>query len=288
MKAVTGMSIEEFKLLGLTFSKALYQSKSSKKRERAVGGGRKGALVNDDAKLFFILFYLKIYPTYDLGGLIFGVDRSRISRWVNQFLPLLAQALVRVVKLPKRQISSMEEFIKEFPEVKDIFIDATERRTQRPKKLKSNKKRYSGKKKAHTRKNTIISDEHKNILVVSKTREGRVHDLTQLKKMSIVEYIPEDVSLWLDKGYQGLDKYLPNNNSLMIPHKNPRGKVLSSEQKRENSIISGIRIVVEHAICGIKRFGCLTSTYRNRRGQDDQMIFMCSGLWNFHLQYKNI
>ena len=288
MQAITGMSIKEFTLLALTFSKILDESKLDKQRVRAIGGGRKGALVDANSKLFFILFYLKIYPTCVLGAFIFDVDRSRVSRWVNMFMPLLEKALGRNIKLPKRQISSMEEFVREFPEVKDLFIDGTERRTQRPQKSKINKKRYSGKKKAHTRKNTIISDEDKRILLVSSSKEGRVHDLVQLKKMAVVEHIPSSVNLWVDKGYQGIEKYLTNNNAVMIPHKKPRGKALSSAQKQENRVISGIRIVVEHAIGGIKRFGCLSSIYRNRRGQDDQMIYLCTGLWNFHLQYKNI
>lgn len=73
----------------------------------------------------------------------------------------------------------------------------------------------------------------------------------------------------------------------MIPHKKPRGKSLSSEQKEENKTLSGIRIVVEHAINGVKRFGAMSNTYRNRKGQDDSMIHLCASLWNFHLQYSD-
>ncbi|MDR1364343.1 MAG: IS5 family transposase, partial [Oscillospiraceae bacterium] len=34
-----------------------------------------------------------------------------------------------------------------------------------------------------------------------------------------------------------------------MPHKKPRKKLLSDEQKEENQIISSYRIKVEHAIC---------------------------------------
>ncbi|WP_440864319.1 transposase family protein [Symbiopectobacterium purcellii] len=30
-------------------------------------------------KLLFILLYLKCYPTYDLQGLLFGLDRTRVA-----------------------------------------------------------------------------------------------------------------------------------------------------------------------------------------------------------------
>lgn len=62
----------------------------------------------------------------------------------------------------------------------------------------------------------------------------------------------------------------------MIPQKKPRGKALTFEQKQENKVISGIRIVVEHDINGVKRFGAMSNIYRNRRGTrrfDDS--FMC-------------
>ncbi len=61
----------------------------------------------------------------------------------------------------------------------------------------------------------------------------------------------------------------------MIPHEKPRGKALISKQKQENKVISGVRIVVEHAINGIKRFGSMSNTYRNRKGQDGSMIYLC-------------
>jgi hypothetical protein len=285
MKSLTGMSVNEFLILLKSFEKVLYEHFANKPRKRKVGGGCKGILKDAQSKLFYILLYLKVYPTYDLAGFIFGADRSRCFHWTALLMPLLEKTLGRHMVLPKRQIGSLEEFLTFFPEVQDLFIDATERRTQRPQKEKIQRKRYSGKKKAHTRKNTIIANEQRKILFVSKTGGGRQHDLRQLKKTGVLEHIPKDVSLWLDKGYLGIQDSLKHNNSVMMPHKKPKGKSLTPEQKRENKIISGIRIVVEHAINGIKRFGSMSGIYRNRKGQDDHMIYLCSSLWNFHLQY---
>ena len=69
-----------------------------------------------------------------------------------------------------------------------------------------------------------------------------------------------------------------------MPKKKPKGKSLTTQEKEENRVISGIRIVVEQAIGGIKRFRCLTDVYRNKRGQDDKFMLACAGLWNFHLR----
>lgn len=287
MRSLTGMGIKEFMILSGDFEKALYEHATSKLRKRKVGGGCKGTLRDGQSKLFYILLYLKTYPTYDLAGFIFGVDRSRCFHWTSTLMPLLEKTLGRHAVLPKRQIHSVEEFISFFPEVQDLFIDATERRTQRPQKAKIQRKRYSGKKKSHTRKNTIMADEKRKILFLSKTREGRLHDMRQLKKTCVLEHIPKGTALWLDKAYVGIQDSLKHHNPVMIPHKKPKGKSLTSAQKKENRIISGIRIVVEHAINGIKRFDSMSGIYRNRKGQDDQMIYLCSGLWNFHLQYAS-
>lgn len=31
----------------------------------------------------------------------------------------------------------------------------------------------------------------------------------------------------------------------------------------------------------------MSNIYRNKHGQDDQMIYLCASLWNFHLQYRD-
>ena len=73
----------------------------------------------------------------------------------------------------------------------------------------------------------------------------------------------------------------------MRPIKRMPGKKLTDEQKQENRVISGLRMVVENAIAGIKRFGSLTQVYRNHKGQDDSYMVIASGLWNYHLQLTN-
>ena len=284
MLALTGMSISEYELLLPEFSKRIYLAvKSKKNRLRKIGGGRKGSLKSIDLKLFFILFYLKVYPTYDLASAIFSSDRSRICRWVKSLLPLLEETLGVHCVLPKRKIRSLAELFDTFPNTQDLFIDATERHINRPSNSKKQRNTYSGKKKLHTRKNTIIGNSNKQVLYVSPTKNGRIHDFTQAKKEQIFDQVPDDICLWVDKGYQGI-KNIVDDNQVQIPHKKPKGNPLTSEQKEENKIISGIRVVIEHTIGGIKRFGCMSHKYRNRKGQDDKMIALCAGLWNFHIQ----
>ena len=137
MKALTGMNIVEFELLVPRIDDFISLNISSKKvRKRRIGGGRKGVLNSMELKLFFILFYLKVYPTYDLASAIFGFDKSRVCRWVKELLPILESTLERSYVLPKRKVQSLKDLFDSFPETKDLFIDGTERRINRPKQSK--------------------------------------------------------------------------------------------------------------------------------------------------------
>lgn len=70
----------------------------------------------------------------------------------------------------------------------------------------------------------------------------------------------------------------------MMPVKATKKKPLTAEQKENNRIISGIRILSEHAIGGMKRLKAASDVYRNRLPNlDDTFNLLAAGLWNFHL-----
>lgn len=148
---------------------------SQKPRLRALGGGRKARLLQASYKLFFILFYFKCYPTFDMAGVLFDLHRSRAHRWMLRLQPLLESALGQKMALPERKLQSIEEFITRFPSATEVMIDGTERPIQRPKDHQKQKNHYSGKKKCHTRKHLIMTDSDKRVLLLSKAREGKVH-----------------------------------------------------------------------------------------------------------------
>jgi hypothetical protein len=54
----------------------------------------------------------------------------------------------------------------------------------------------------------------------------------------------------VDLGFQGIN---PENVMVVMPEKKPKGKGLSVQQKAINTLISSIRVKVEHDIAGIKR-----------------------------------
>jgi len=285
MKALTGMTIAEFERLLPTFTVGLKkaQVKAKKERKRAIGGGRRHTLKTPTDKLFFILFYLKCYPTFDLAGLLYGVDRAQAQRWVKVLLPVLEEVLGWQAVLPQRRIGTLAEFIQRFPAVKDVFIDGTERPVQRPQQAKAQRELYSGKQHEHTLKNLIVSDVAKRILCLTQTKPGARQDYYRFKQAGLGEVIPDDVGVWVDLGFLGIAKDYPRLQ-VVIPHKSSKNQPLTPRQKAENRVISALRICVEHAIAGIKRFRCLTDAYRNKGiVLADKFMLIACGLWNYHL-----
>jgi hypothetical protein len=284
-KAITALTPKEVIELLPTFEACLiqrqYEIKPKELRLRKMGAGKKGALPTTLDKLVFILMYLKIYPTYDVLSFVTDRVRSKCHRSVHQLLPVLEMALGRKFVLPERQINSVEEFYRLFPGVKDIFIDGTERPVQKPVNPKRKKKLYSGKKKQTTRKTIVLNDEKKKILVLTPTKSGRHHDKRLADKAQLAENIPPDVALWDDTGFQGIQKIHPNT---VMPKKSTKNHPLTKEEKENNTVISAIRIVSEHAIGGMKRMKAAADIYRNRLPNlDDTFSLIAAGIWNYHL-----
>ncbi len=75
------------------------------------------------------------------------------------------------------------------------------------------------------------------------------------------------------------------HSETMIAKKKRKKQPLTSEEKIENKTISGVRILVEHAISGLKRMGSVANRYRNTTPNfDDSLVLISAGLWNLHLR----
>lgn len=280
--AVIGISAAEFLALLPEFTRVVHDGAEAKKRRRSIGGGRTGRIKDAERKLFFILCYVKTYPTFDVAAFMFASSKSRTHDWAHSILPLLEKTLGRKIVLPKRRINSPEEFLATFPGINEALIDGVERPTIRSAKDKTQRKHYSGKKKRHMRKNIVIVDKTKRILVLTPSKHGKVHDKKLADKALAVVRLPEQVALLADTGFVGIQHQHAN---CLIPKKKPRGGVLTDTDRAWNRLISSCRIVVEHAIGGMKRFRSVSDIYRNKNGWDDQLVNVAAGLWNFHIQY---
>jgi len=139
----------------------------------------------------------------------------------------------------------------------------------------------------------VISTVEKAILYLGQTFTGHNHDYAMLKK----EFPPEedwfvDLEILVDLAYLGMPETY-RGESIHLPHKKPRRSKknpethLSEVQKTENRALSQIRVFVENAIGGVKRYNILMHRFRNHKPNfDDNVIGICAGLWNFSLTYQ--
>jgi hypothetical protein len=285
-KAVTGMTYAEFNALSPAFVAALNQEKSTEPRcrQRQEGGGRKHTLLTGREKLFFIVFYVKWYATVDVLAWLFEVDRAQTPRWVTTDLPVLEAALGRKAGLPARKIATVEEFLRRFPQIKAVFGDGTERPIRRPTGHEQQRPYYSGKKKGHRVKNIVVTDPRKRVLVRSDTFPGHTHEKTGANDQAIVEPIPEKVQVHVDLGFLGVPKERPDG-LFSIPDKQPNGRPLSDDAKTSNRAKARRRVLVDHALGGVKRFRAVTDVLRNALDVfADRLMRVACGLWNFHVE----
>lgn len=300
-KALTGLSGAAFHKLLAVF-RVCYQENiqanyehNKVKRTRKPGAGQKGRLNTPEKKLFFILYYLKTYPTFDVLGYHFDLDRSKACTNVHQLFAVLLKALEQLQVLPKRQFDSVEQLQAAFAGITELFIDATERPHCRPKNDQAQKEKFSGKRRQHTVKNTVIATACKMILFLGYTIFGSKHDYGLFK----AEFSPdqpwfETFKLWVDLGYLGF-KSDYEALEINIPHRKPRKSkanplpTLTDAQKEENRLMSKVRVVVENAICGMKRFNVLVAKFRNRKNNlVDDVAILAAGLHNLILSLNTL
>lgn len=117
--------------------------------------------------------------------------------------------------------------------------------------------------------------------MLSKAREGKVHDKRLLDEEELAAAIPDELPIEVDLGFQGLQNEYVN---IRIGHKKPRGGELTQAQKEENQALSRERVLCENAFAGVKRYNSVAVVYRNRVADfDDRLMLIAAGLWNFYL-----
>lgn len=284
LRATTGLNKKAFEALLIQFKQVYLASAHERKkpRKRKIGAGRKARLSQTREKLFYILFYFKCYPTFDLASVLFDFDRSQAYRWVRRLQPILEKTLGEKQVLPLRQLKSIDEFIEHFPLVEKVIVDGTERPICRPKDRAKQKENYSGKKKRHTSKNLAAVSKEKKILVLSPSTKGKTHDKKIHDHEDIIGGIPDSIPVLGDLGFQGVQKQYIN---IHLPHKKPKGEELTPLQKQENRELAQERVLCENAFAGVKRYRAVADIYRNRVSQfDDKLMLTSCGLWNFYLE----
>lgn len=285
-RALTGMMVKEFDWLYERVAQR-YEEAIEERRNRP-GRKRKGEAghpyrnsVRD--RLLMTMIWLRIYPSYEVLGLLFSLHKSNVCRNIREMMEILVKVSAGEISWPieARRHTGLAEIMVEFPDVRAI-VDATEQPIQRPKDKDAQKTYYSGKKKRHTLKTQIVIAPDGLIREVSDSVAGSVPDINLLRQTGTLDRLNEGEAAMFDAGYQGVRKDAPDR-SLYHPYRASRGHPLTDDQKAANHILSHYRIVVEHTLAQLKRFLILAHVFRHARSLYNQIFRVVAGLANHRI-----
>jgi hypothetical protein len=286
MRALTGLDGAAFVKLEKRFICVLAgelagRTRAGQPRQRAAGAGPKGELPGARSKLFFILFYLKAYPTQDVMGHFFNLSQPQVSARVAQLLPLLQTLMA--AEWPARQGRDLPALLAALPAVQEVLIDGTERPIARPQHKGRRDRHYSGRRKRCTIKNVVVSAGGR-VVLLTPTAPGRRHDKAQADRARM--RLSKDQRVLGDSGFQG---YRAGAAQVRTPHKKPRGRPLHWRHKRSNRKLARERVRVEHVLASVKRLGILRQPLRaKRRTTADQVMLIGCALHNYRQEQRTL
>lgn len=165
------------------------------------------------------------------------------------------------------------------------IIDATEQRVERAKGYATQKRFYSGKKKAHTIKTQIVVNERGRIRDVRDSVPGSTHDLTLLRESGLPAELPEGLTVMGDTGYRGVQNDFPDH-SVALPYRPKSKQTLTPEEKLHNQLIARLRIVVENTLCELKHFQALVARFRHSLERHSEVTKAIVGIVNLRIDNR--
>ena len=291
---MTGLTLDQFQMLttrlGPLWTQAERVRLSQRRRQHAIGQGRKYKLATIADKLVCVLAFYRFYLTDELLGWLVGLDASTVCRLQAKLEPVLEQAadptlgisLRRRLPPGAKKIGTWEKLLEVCPEFAEVVTDATEQVRQRPPRH-SQRRWYSGKRKRHTVKTQVTVNRRGRILRVSRSVPGRVHDHALFKREGTARQFPPATRHALDRGYDGALADHPGY-ALSTPVKRRRNhRVLTRAERRFNRLHARGRIIVEHVLSRMKKYQVLTQVYRHRIADYHQRFRNIAALVNFRL-----
>ena len=117
----------------------------------------------------------------------------------------------------------------------------------------------------------------RRICYLGPSKRGARHDKRLFDQRRLSHFIPREVSILADSAFQGT-----KHPGMCLPCKATRKRPLGEEQRQWNKLLASQRVVVEHAIGGMKRLAAVADVYRNRKAKThDRFNLLAAGIWNF-------
>ena len=293
-KAVTGLTRVEFdqyiEPLAIEVAQTENQRLANKaNRKRVVGGGRNHDLQWTD-QMLLTLVWLRIYPTHEVLGYLFGISDSSSYRIVKRCLPILAESGRRQIKKSRAHATrkrgyNLAEIYDQVPGLA-VVVDAFEQQIEKPTQREEADQFYSKKKKQHSLKSQIAVDVYTGeILDVADSLNGRRQDKGYFNESGILDRLPDNTSFMGDLGYQGLEKELSRGRT---PRKKPRSKPRPAEDIEYNMIFSKARVIVENSIARLRIYDALLVRDRHHRNWHTDRVLAVTGIVNFTKRHRYV
>lgn len=308
-KSMTGLKVAEFDQLYqdvLPLMTQAHQTRLSRQdRQRAIGAG---AVFKLDAcdQLLLTVVWLRVYPTHEVLGFLFGVSDSTVSRLVNRIVPLLARAGRDTMKMtdpgPKSR-RSLSQLYETEPALR-VIVDSFEQRVTAPRDRKEADTYFSGKKRCHTIKTqVVVAETSGRIVFVSESVPGRTADITLARESGLAKALPPNAHILGDLAYTGLDKPAapPRGKDrdrdrdkktekftqmVEVPKKRKPKCELSEEDRAFNRAFAARRVKVENQIGRVRCYQCLDQTDRHQRRLHTERYTAVAGLVNRQLDAR--
>ena len=251
-----GISPDTFDELVIKISPLWVRAESKRLRHpRKIkkGGGRRYKLTLEET-VAMLLLYTRAYVSHVFLSALFDIHESAICRYFGKIRPITE----KVFNLPTRDANLSEE------EILTLVVDATEQRTERRDKGCG----YSGKKKAHTIKTQIVVSGKGDIMHISQSVPGNIHDKKLFDQSGVI--LPATAKG--DLGYLGTNIAIPFKSSKLHP--------LTQQQKDRNTHHSRKRIIVEHVFASLKAFHILADRFRGSLINYHSYFLIVCGLRN--------
>lgn len=145
-RAATGTNQPRFEKLLVLFVASYFELFGKTVAQRQVDSEVTPNIQSEQELLFFTLFSLKAGLTYDLLGLVSGMDGSNAKRNQALGLQVLEHTLSAAQCLPARTFATAEEFATYLQQEEELIFDGVEQSIQRPGEHEAQKDCYSGKK----------------------------------------------------------------------------------------------------------------------------------------------
>jgi hypothetical protein len=213
-------------------------------RQRAPGGGRKRQLAPYQ-EVLLTLVYLRHNVSHEVVGHLFGVSADTSENTFHEVVAVLRDVCPsQRWEAQKRWQKGEESWT---PKKKDLYlIDSFETPIRRPSQPEAQRRVYSGKKKRHTLKTQVVTDDTGEIECIDPGHRGPMADKKVYEQSGIEEQFPEAAKQG-DLGYQGVP-------DMIVPHKRA--------PKEANRRLASVRVHAEHGIRRIKGFHILREEYR--------------------------